>query len=153
MLKTSWFPRLESWAMVPSIFSRYKFLCPWNRQFFMGGNFHAPECPCIFRLSRAERLHSACLYHGWHNNWIKYISNIYIHLTCTLRSICFCAPCSPWTRPCVRFFAPALRFDSSCAPEISSKTAQFSSLAGYPVWKTCLSLLMCSCKRKLGLSC
>ena len=52
----------------PRFFSRYKFLRPWNRQFFMGENFRAPGCPCVFRLSMAARLHSARLYHGRHNN-------------------------------------------------------------------------------------
>ena len=107
----------------PRFFSRYKFLRPWNCQFFMGGNFRAPGCPCVFRLSMAARLHSARLYHGRHNNWIKSIFTWHVH--CSIR---FCAPCSPWVRPWVRFFAPALRFNSSCAPEISLKTAQFSSL-------------------------
>ena len=31
----------------PRVFSRYKFLCPWNRQFFTGENFPAPECLCV----------------------------------------------------------------------------------------------------------
>ena len=51
-------------------FSRYKFLRPWKRQFFMGENFRAPECPFVFCRCRATCIHSARLYHGRHN-WIK----------------------------------------------------------------------------------
>ena len=46
----------------PQFCSRYIFLRPWNRQFFMGENFCAPEFPCVFRLSMAACLHSACLF-------------------------------------------------------------------------------------------
>ena len=61
--------KIGQWC--PRFFSRYQFLHPWNRQFFMGENFRAPECPCVFHLSRSACLHSARLYHGRHNNWIK----------------------------------------------------------------------------------
>ena len=116
----------------PDFFPDINFCALGISNFLWGKIFVPLNAP----LSMAARLHSARLYHGRHNNWInRFQMSIFIwHVHC---SICFCAPYSPWACPWVRFFAPALRFDSSCAPEISSKTAQFSSLAHLFAVPTC----------------